>query len=151
MRDALKIPIIRLYDSLIVSIQVTLSDHLVLRLKEDVALEIERGGANGLIIDVSGVDLMDSYISRTIHDIALISRLMGVETVITGMQPAIAMTLVEMGMVLEGVRTALNLESALEHLSGSTRRFAHEERELVADLAPDAAPEAAPPAAGRDG
>jgi len=108
------IPIIHLYDTIIVSIQVELSDRLVMQLKDDIANEIERMGPRGLIIDVSGVDIMDSYISRTIRDIGQISRLMGVMTVICGLDPNIAMTLVEMGMDLEGVEPHLHMEAAFE-------------------------------------
>ena len=115
MSDHVRIPIIRLYDCLVVSIQVAVSDELVISLKEDVTEEIERTGAKGLVIDISGISMMDSYITRTIRDIGLIASLMGVPTAISGMDPAIAMTLVEMDMDLEGVHTALNLESALEY------------------------------------
>jgi rsbT antagonist protein RsbS len=97
-------------------------------LKDDVAREIEASGPWGLVIDVSGVDIMDSYITRTIRDIALIARLMGVRTVLSGMAPMIAMTLVEMGMELAGVATELNLELALERL-----RSTREEAELGTD------------------
>ncbi len=110
------IPIIKLYDTLIVSIQVELSDRLVLQLKDDIANEIQHLGPSGLIIDVSGVEIMDSYISRTIRDIGMISRLMGVTTVICGLDPNIAITLVEMGMDLEGVTPFLEMESAFEYL-----------------------------------
>ena len=114
--DSAKIPIIKLYGNLVVPIQVALSDQLVARLKDDVSNEIEASSPWGLVIDVSGVDIMDSYITRTIRDIALIARLMGVRTVLSGMAPMIAMTLVEMGMELAGVATELNLELALERL-----------------------------------
>ncbi len=115
------IPIIKLYDTLIVSIQVELSDALVTQLKDDVANEIERVGPTGLIIDVSGVDIMDSYISRTIRDIGQISKLMGVSTVICGLDPNVAMTLVEMGMDLEGVEPHLHMEAAFEALQQQAR------------------------------
>ncbi len=121
MTDIARIPIIKLYDKLIVSIQVALSDQLVLMLKEDITLEIERTGARGLVIDVSGIDLMDSYISRAIRDIGLMAQLMGVHTVISGMDPMIAMTLVEMGLDLKGVYSALNLEGAIELLERKLR------------------------------
>jgi rsbT antagonist protein RsbS len=116
MITAARIPIIRLYGNLIVSIQVSLSDDLVVGLKEDITRNIEEYGARGLIIDLSGIDLMDSYISRSIRDIALISKLMGVKTVISGMDPMVAMTLVEMGLEMDDVRTALSLEDAIELL-----------------------------------
>ena len=92
------IPIIKLYDTLIVSIQVELSDALVTQLKDDVANEIQKLGPTGLIIDVSGVDIMDSYISRTIRDIGQISKLMGVTTMICGiMQVEAVRALAEIG------------------------------------------------------
>jgi len=121
MSEIGRIPIIKLYDNLIVSIQVALSDRLVLQIKDDITREIDRTGARGLIIDVSGIDVMDSYISRAIRDIGLMARLMGVQTVICGMDPMIAMTLVEMGLDLTGARSALNLESAIELLGGDDK------------------------------
>ncbi|MGC4070413.1 MAG: STAS domain-containing protein [Polyangiaceae bacterium] len=93
--DESRIPIIKLYGCLIVSIQIELSDSLVASLKDDIGSAIERTDAYGLLIDVSGMQLMDSYISRTIQDIAQMGCLMGVETVIVGMSPAVAMTLAE--------------------------------------------------------
>ena len=110
------LPIIKLYDTLIVSIQVELSDRVVMQLKDDVGVRIQELGPRGLIIDVSGVEIMDSYISRAIRDIGLMAKLMGVETVISGLDPNIAMTLVEMGMDLEGVETFLDLETAFESI-----------------------------------
>jgi len=119
------IPIIKLYDTLIVSIQVELSDRVVMQLKDDIANRIEAVGPRGLIIDVSGVDIMDSYISRTIRDIGQISQLMGVKTVICGLDPNVAMTLVEMGMDLEGVEPHLHMEAAFEAIQR------HKEEELA--------------------
>ena len=118
MSEIARIPIIKLRDVLIVSIQVALSDHLVMQLKDDITSKIDHTEARGLVIDVSGIDVMDSYISRTIRDIGLVARMMGVMTVISGLDPMIAMTLVEMGLELKGVRTALDLESALDLLRG---------------------------------
>lgn len=112
------IPIIKLYDTLIVTIQVELSDRVVMQLKDDIGETIQTLGPKGLIIDVSGVGIIDSYISRAIRDIGLMSRLMGVEAVISGLDPNIAMTLTEMGMDLEGVNTYLHLEAAYEALNG---------------------------------
>jgi rsbT antagonist protein RsbS len=122
MAEAMHLPIIKLYDTLIVSIQVELSDRVVMQLKDDVGERIQELGPRGLIIDVSGVEIMDSYISRAIRDIGLMAKLMGVETVISGLDPNIAMTLVEMGMDLEGVETFLDLETAFEsiHLRASS-------------------------------
>ena len=114
-----RIPIIKLYRNLIVPIQVALSDRLVAALKDDVAERIKDSDATGLVIDVSGVDILDSFISRALRDTALIARLMGVRTVISGLDPMMALSLVEMGMNLEEVDTALNLESAVELLGGA--------------------------------
>lgn len=113
MSATVRIPIIRLYDNLIVSIQFALSDRVVSELKQDVTREIELKGANGLVLDVSGVDLMDSYLTRAVHDLAVIGRWMGVKTVVCGLQPSVAVTLVDMGMDLRGVSTVLNLEKAI--------------------------------------
>lgn len=116
MNDERPIPIIRLFGNLIVPIQVTLSDALVARLVSDVTGLIERQPVTGLIIDVSGVDLMDSHISRGIRDLAMMARLMGVDTVMCGLRPDVVVTLVEMGLDIPGVLSALNLERALELL-----------------------------------
>lgn len=127
MATKMRIPIIKLYDALIVSIQVALSDELVVQLKDDVTATIEKTGAAGLIIDLSGIDIMDSYISRAIRDIGLTARLMGAKTVISGMDPMIALALVEMDMDLSGVETALNLETALEALQSERPEVLEEE------------------------
>lgn len=116
MSSVAKIPIIKLHGNLIVSIQIALSDELVMQLRDDITAEIETTHARGLIIDVSGIDVMDSYISRALRDISLIARLMGVRTVISGMDPMIAMTLVEMGLEMAGVKTHRDLESAYDYL-----------------------------------
>jgi rsbT antagonist protein RsbS len=108
------IPIIKFHGNLLVSIQMELSDRLVNELKEDVCDEIQKVNPTGLIIEVSGVDIFDSYIARSIRDISQIASLMGVKSVIAGLDPSMAITLVEMGLVLSGVPTALNLESAME-------------------------------------
>lgn len=108
------IPIIKLYRTLIVAIQVEITDQLVVELKNNVAAAIREQDVDGLIIEVSGVGILDSYIARSIRDIARISTLMGVRTVLAGLDAGMAITLVEMGMALDNVRTALNLESALE-------------------------------------
>lgn len=126
MVDSTHIPIIKFYDTLIVTIQVELSDHVVMQLKDDVGAAIQKLGPKGLIIDVSGVGIIDSYISRAIRDIGLISRLMGVDAVISGLDPNIAITLTEMGMDLEGVATYLHLEAAYEAINGQWALAKHE-------------------------
>lgn len=124
------IPIIKLYDTLIVSVQTELSDHLVMELKDNIADEIRASNAMGLIIEVSGVDIIDSFIARSIRDIAKVSNLMGVDTIVAGLDAGMAITLVEMGMVLDNVRTKLNLESALRAFGLNYYREKSEEEEL---------------------
>ena len=121
MDQSTKIPIIKLYDNLIVSIQVDLSDRVVIQLKEDITNAIMGCDATGLVLELSGIELMDSFITRSISDIGKTARLMGVETAVAGLNPMIAVTLVEMGMDFEGVHPALNLEAALEHLEEAKR------------------------------
>ena len=116
MNPALRIPIINLYSNLIVPIQGAIGDVAMQQLTDDVTRRVEREGARGLVIDVSGVALMDSFITRNIRDLALTARLMGVATIVSGLQPAVAITLVEMGLEIQGLETALNLERALERL-----------------------------------
>lgn len=120
---AFRIPVISLHGTLIVSIQVALSDVLVEQLKDDVAVGLERAGARGLAIDLSGVDLLDSYLARALRDLALIAGVMGVPTVICGMDPATAVTLVEMGLDMGRLQTALDLESALDQLALAPSSF----------------------------
>lgn len=112
-----RIPIINLYKNLIVPILGAIADSAMSQLQDDVTRRIEVDGARGLCIDVSGVALMDSFITRNIRDLALTARLMGVNTVVSGLQPAVAVTLVEMGLEFHGFETALNLERALEYLA----------------------------------
>lgn len=113
------IPIIQLYDTLIVSIQIEISDRLVLELKDDLAHEVRHRDVRAVVIEVSGVDIFDSFIARSIRDIAEMSSLLGVRTVLAGLDSAMAITLVEMGMIIEDVHTALNLEAAMEAIAAS--------------------------------
>jgi rsbT antagonist protein RsbS len=111
-----RIPIISLYGNLIVPIQGTVGDELLETLRVDVTARIDRDFATGLIIDISGVDLLDSYMTRSVRDLALMAKLMGVRTIISGAKPEIAITIVEMGLEIPGVESQLNLERALERL-----------------------------------
>lgn len=115
MSAAFRIPVISLHGTLIISLQVALGDVLLEQLKADVGTGLERG-ARGLVVDLSGVDLLDSYLSRAMRDLALLAGVMGVPTVICGMDPTTAVTLVEMGLDLSELRTALDLEAALDDL-----------------------------------
>jgi rsbT antagonist protein RsbS len=134
-----RIPIINLYANLIVPVQGALGDDVMAQLQDDVTRRIEEGGAEGLVIDVSGVQLMDSFMTRNIRDLALTARLMGVNTVVSGLGPAVAITLVEMGLEIPGIETTLNLERAIEVLAhrrkkeqGATLRGAPAPREALA-------------------
>lgn len=121
MNGRARIPVIGLSGSLVVSIQVDLSDSLIAALQEDVASAVALRSPHGLAIDVSGVGVLDSYTTRSISDLGLVARLMGVPTVICGIQPAVAMTLAEMGIDLQGLACALTLDDALDLLrAGAT-------------------------------
>ena len=113
------IPILTLGDILLVSIQVDLEDQLALRLQEDLSGRIVDTGAHGVVIDISALDIVDSFVGRTLSTIASISRVLDAETVVVGMRPAVAITLVELGLSLKGVRTALTVEHGLRLLRGA--------------------------------
>ena len=111
-----RIPILRIGDILLVSIQVDLQDRDVLALQEDLAERISATGARGVIIDISAVEIVDSFIGRMFATIASLSRLFDADTVVVGMRPAVAITLVELGLTLDHVRTALDLERGMRVL-----------------------------------
>ncbi len=107
-------PVINVYGALIVAIHFDLSDDLLEVLKTDVGAAIERSDPSFLILDISGLEVMDSFVTRGVTDLARVARLMGVEPVISGMRPAVAGTLVDMEVSLGGVACAINLEAALD-------------------------------------
>ncbi len=111
-----RIPILKLGDVLLVSIQVDLDDHTALRLQEDLAERVAETSAHGVIIDITALEIVDSFIGRMLSTIAAVSRVLDARTVVVGMRPAVAITLVELGLSLPGVRTALDLEGGLELL-----------------------------------
>jgi rsbT antagonist protein RsbS len=113
-----RVPILQLGRTLLVSIQIDLEDQSVMQLQEDLASQIVDAGANGVIIDITAVEIVDSFIGRMLSTIGSMSRMFDAETVLVGMRPAVAITLVELGLSLEGVRTALNLEKGLHLLNG---------------------------------
>ena len=117
-----RIPIIKLEDLLLVSIQVALHDNLVIQLQDDISNSIKKFDSKGLVIDVSGVEIMDSFIARSINDMAKQAKLMGTETVIVGIRPEIAITLVEMGLEMDAAQTALNLENAMKIINELTHK-----------------------------
>ncbi|CAH2604327.1 RsbT antagonist protein RsbS [Rhodovastum atsumiense] len=108
-----RIPILRMGDALLVSIQVDMHDQLVLALEEDLTNRIAATGARGVMIDISSLEIVDSFIGRMLGNIAAVSRVLDAETVVVGMRPAVAITLVELGLSLPGVRTALNVERGM--------------------------------------
>ncbi len=116
MAEEHSIPLIRLFDNLIVSIQVELSDAIIERLMAQITAKIESTNVSGLILDFSGAYMMDSHITRRVYDIAMTARIMGVDTVVCGLRASVVITLTEMGLSMPGVATALNLERALELL-----------------------------------
>jgi len=112
-----RVPILKLGGVLLVSIQVDLDDQTAVQLQEDLAERIVASGADGVIIDISALDIVDSFIGRMLSTTASVSRVLDAETVVVGMRPAVAITLVELGLSLNGVRTALNVERGLELLA----------------------------------
>jgi rsbT antagonist protein RsbS len=108
-----RIPILRMGRFLLVSIQVDMHDQLALALQDDLTQRIVNDKAHGVLIDISSLDVVDSFIGRMISNIAAMSRVLDAQTVVVGMQPAVAITLVELGLELPGVRTALNVEKGM--------------------------------------
>src|SRR3954464_10364209 len=108
-----RIPILRMGRFLLVTIQVDMHDQLALALQDDLTQRIVRDRARGVLIDISSLDVVDSFIGRMISNIASMSRVLDAQTVVVGMQPAVAITLVELGLELPGVRTALNVERGM--------------------------------------
>lgn len=111
-----RIPLFKLGEFILVTIQVDLHDKLVMSLQNDIAEEISKAGTRGILIDISALEIVDSFVGRMLANVASVARILGAETVVVGMQPAIAITLVELGMTLEGVRTALNTVMGMELL-----------------------------------
>lgn len=114
-----KIPILRMGDFLLVTIQVDMHDRLAMTLQDDLTNRISETGARGVLIDISSLEIVDSFIGRMLGNIASMSRVLDAQTVVVGMRPAVAITLVELGMSLEGVRTALNVDAGMELLRNS--------------------------------
>ena len=114
-----RIPILKMGEFLLVTIQVDMHDQLALQLQDDLTSRIASTGAHGVLIDISALEMVDSFIGRMLGNIAAMSRVLDAETVVVGMRPAVAITLVELGMSLAGVRTALDVEKGMELLSTS--------------------------------
>ena len=114
-----RIPILRMGEFLLVTIQVDMHDELAMTLQDDLSERISSTSAQGVLIDISALDMVDSFIGRMISTISGISNIMDAKTVVVGMQPAVAITLVELGLTLPGVRTALNVERGMALLRDS--------------------------------
>jgi rsbT antagonist protein RsbS len=111
-----RIPILRMGRFLLVTIQIEMDDQIAVALQEDLTRQIEKTGARGVLLDISGVETVDSFIGRMIGNISAMSLILDARTVVVGMQPAVAITLVELGLTLPGVRTALNVERGMSLL-----------------------------------
>jgi rsbT antagonist protein RsbS len=110
-------------DFLLVTIQVDMHDRLAMTLQEDLTTTISETAARGVLIDISSLEIVDSFIGRMLGNIAAMSRVLDAQTVVVGMQPAVAITLVELGMSLPGVRTALNIDAGMELLRHSVNGY----------------------------
>jgi rsbT antagonist protein RsbS len=117
-----RIPILKMGEFLLITIQVDMHDRLAMTLQNDVTDMIVKTHARGVMIDISMLDVVDSFIGRMLGSIASMSRILDAETVVVGMQPAVAITLVELGLSLTGVRTALNVDKGMELLRSSIER-----------------------------
>jgi len=116
-----RIPILRMGELLLVTIQVDMHDQLALQLQDDLTRAIEKQGAKGVLIDISALEMVDSFMGRMISDISAMARILDAKTVLVGMQPAVAITLVELGLSLPGVATALNVERGMQLLQRALR------------------------------
>lgn len=114
-----RIPILRMGEFLLVTIQVDMHDRLAMTLQDDLTAAISRNSARGVLIDISSLEIVDSFIGRMLGNISSMARVLDAQTVVVGMQPAVAITLVELGMSLAGVRTALNVEKGMQLLRDS--------------------------------
>ncbi|HET9123171.1 MAG TPA: STAS domain-containing protein [Acidiferrobacteraceae bacterium] len=115
-----RIPILKLKQFLLVTVQVDMYDRLAMQLQEDLTEAIVRWRARGVLIDISALEIVDSFIGRMLANISAMARVLDAQTVVVGMQPAVAITLVELGLSLPGVRTALNVEQGMSLLDSGT-------------------------------
>ncbi|MCA1012942.1 STAS domain-containing protein [Halobacillus halophilus] len=111
--NKLRIPILKLHNYLLISIQIDLDDQTAIQFQEDLLSKIHESGASGVVIDLTSVDIIDSFIAKVLGDVVTMSDLMGAKVVLTGIQPAVAMTLIDLGIHLQDVPTALDLEQGL--------------------------------------
>ena len=112
-----RIPILKMGKALLITIQVDMHDQMAIALEEDLTTKIAQTGAKGVLIDISSLEIVDSFIGRMLDNIAAVSRVLDAETVVVSMRPAVAITLVELGLTLQGVKTALNVERGFALIS----------------------------------
>ena len=124
------IPILRMGEFLLITVQVDMHDRLAMQLQDDLTEQIVRYGARGVLIDISALEIVDSFIGRMLGNIASMSRVLDAQTVVVGMRPAVAITLVELGMSLPGIRTALSVERGMEILRDDVARSRDELEEV---------------------
>lgn len=117
-----RIPILQMGEFLLVTIQVDMHDRLAMTLQDDLTNRIVKTNVRGVLIDISSLEIVDSFIGRILGNIAAMSQILGAQTVVVGMQPAVAITLVELGLSLTGVRTALNVEKGMALLRASLKQ-----------------------------
>ncbi|MEX2263650.1 MAG: STAS domain-containing protein [Bryobacteraceae bacterium] len=117
-----RIPILKVGEFLLVSIQADMHDRLASALQDDLTRRIAETGAKGVVIDISSLDIVDIFIGRMLAGTAAMSKILDAETVVVGMRPAVAITLVELGLLLKGVKTALNVDKGLQILRNSLRQ-----------------------------
>jgi rsbT antagonist protein RsbS len=124
-----RVPILRLGDCLLVTVQVDMHDELAMTLQDDLTNKIVATKARGVLIDISALEMVDSFIGRMLSDIAAMARIMDARTVVVGMQPAVAITLVELGLELKGVDTVLNVDEGFKLLRGEFKTEEEEEEQ----------------------
>ena len=144
-----RVPILRLGDILLVSIQIDLEDQTALALQEDLSERIVATGARGVIIDITALEIVDSFIGRMLSTVASVSRVLDARTILVGMRPAVAITLVELALSLPGVETALDVERALIRLGAPISVNQHGDGSAGTDDRVDIAAETSPPPGGR--
>src|SRR6476659_5029083 len=125
-----RIPILRMGKFLLVTIQIDLYDRLATNLEADLVQMVNKTGARGVLIDISALSIVDSFMGRILGNIGSMSKIMDAETVVVGMQPAVAITLIELGLELRGVHTALNVEKGMELLKAKIGSY---DKELTED------------------
>lgn len=131
------IPILRMGEFLLITVQVDMHDRLALQLQDDLTAKIVQCGSRGVLIDISALEVVDSFIGRMLGNIASMSRILDAQTVVVGMRPAVAITLVELGMSLPGIRTALTVERGMEILRADLAAIQEDAEAQASEEIPD--------------